>query len=120
MISFKQDRLNKLFQGFVLVATLMSMLLYTDPNNIPLPLLVVPFLLIGLIVHGVTKLIIDRLALKSKSFAVRLLPISLAFMIVSMLLLRSLHQLTLKDSVLVCGFTVAFWLYVWRADFLHK
>lgn len=120
MILFKPASLNKLFLTLAFIAILLAILLYTDPTRIPLPLLVLPFLLVGLIVNGLMGLLLDKLAIKVKPFVLRFMPISMAFMVVAMLLLRSLHQLTLNDSLLVCGFTAAFWLYVWRADFLRK
>ncbi|HUP26370.1 MAG TPA: hypothetical protein VM124_01845, partial [Candidatus Limnocylindrales bacterium] len=96
------------------------LLLFTNPNNVALPVLMAPFILIGLLVYQITELILTRKGSAVRSYAVRLFAMSIAFLIVALLLLRSLHQLTLKDSLLVCGFTLAFWLYVWRADFLHK
>ncbi len=120
MINFKPNTPNKLIWTLLLVVVLIALLLFTNPNKVALPILIAPFLLIGFIIFGAIGVILSRRNSSSKTYAARLFPVSIAFLVVALLLLRSLHQLTLKDSLLVCGFTAAFWLYVWRADFLHK
>lgn len=112
--------LNKLFFTLILVIALGLLLILTNPNGVPLPVLIVPFLIIGGVIYITARLILDSRIGHMPPRAARLFALSLAFLGVALLLLRSLHQLTLKDTLLVCGFTLAFWAYVWRADFLHK
>ena len=102
------------------MVVLVAMLMFTDPNRVALPLLIAPFICIGLLIYQLTRLFLSSINARVNNNASRMFSISLAFLGVALLLLRSLHQLTLKDTLLVCGFTMAFWLYVWRADFLHK
>jgi len=112
--------MNKLFLIVLLLGLLVLLLLFTDPNKVALPVLTAPFILIGGLIYQVSRLVIGGKNPKASNYAARLLPLSIACLGVGLLLLRSLHQLTLKDSLLVCGFTLIFWLYMWRADFLHK
>lgn len=120
MNRFKSQLLNKLFFIIIPIVVLFSLLMFTNPNSVALPVLIAPFICIGLIIYQITRALLSRDGSIVKMNAARMLSASLAFLGVSLLLLRSLHQLTLKDTLLVCGFTLAFWLYVWRADFLHK
>lgn len=98
---------------------LAAFMLLTDPGKIALPLLIVPFILIGFVCYQVVE---ATLLLRSnrKSPYIRIFPLSIAFLTVCLLLLESLHQLTWKDTALVGGFTMLLWLYVWKADFLKK
>lgn len=112
--------LNKLLVTLLILGCLLSMLLLTDPNNVALPVLVVPFILVGCMLYQIINIIMSKKKGKSLGYGERLLPLSIACLGVALLLLRSLHQLTVKDSLLVLGFAAAFWLYIWRADFLHR
>lgn len=119
-MKIKLNHLNKLFLVAALIAVLLGLLMFTDPNRVPLTVLVAPFICIGLIIYHLSMLLMGALRSDTSRNAARMFCGSLAFLGVALLLLRSLHQLTLKDAFLVCGFTLAFWLYIWRADFLHK
>lgn len=119
MIKFKSQLLNKLFLVLATLVLLVLLLIFTDPNNVALPVLIAPFICIGLIIYLLTHLFIGLTWSNLNNSAVRLFALSIAFLGVSLLLLRSLHQLTLKDTLLVSGFTIAFWFYLRRADFLH-
>jgi peptidoglycan/LPS O-acetylase OafA/YrhL len=113
--------MNKLFLVLTGTGVLLVFILFTDPNKIALPLLIVPFILIGFILYQVS---FGLLSLKksgaSSRYSHKIIPLSIAFLGVCLLLLESLHQLTWKDSLLACGFTILLWLYVSRADFLQK
>ena len=119
-MKFRSQLLNKLFLTAVIIALLVVLLLLTNPNNVALPFLIAPFICIGIIIYHLARLFLSSTMPKTDIKAARMFAASVAFLGVALLLLRSLHQLTLKDTLLVCGFVSAFWLYVWRADFLHK
>lgn len=120
MNQFKSKLLNKLLLITALTGVLVLLLMFTDPNRVALPVLIAPFICIGLIIYLIARIILSKNGALVTNNAARMFAASLAFLGVSLLILRSLHQLTLKDTLLVCGFTLAFWLYIWRADFLHK
>ncbi|HSW85800.1 MAG TPA: hypothetical protein VLF79_04330 [Candidatus Saccharimonadales bacterium] len=92
-------------------------MLFTDPSHVALPILLLPFLLIGFLVNQTSKLVIKFAKIK-QSTASRLIPILLAFSVVAVMVLSSLHQLTWKDTVLILVFGILFALYIVRADFL--
>lgn len=115
---FTNPILNKVFLLLFLTGVLLTILLTTDPNKMPLVLIIVPFLLAGLVLYHLTKLLLLHKRGKSKSFSYNILPLSVAFLGVCLLLLSSLHQLTWKDTLLVAVFTVMLWIYLSRADFL--
>lgn len=92
----------------------------TDPNKIALPLLIGPFLLVGYILYQITSLILSLITPTATAVFLKIFPLSVSFLGVVLLLLRSLGQLTWRDSLLTVIFVVLLWLYVWRADFLQK
>jgi hypothetical protein len=114
----KHRKLNKIFLIVTGVLSLLLLLFLTDPNKLPLPFLIVPFLLLGFIIYHSVRLILILRAGDRHIFTSRLIPLSLAFFTTALFLLESLNQLTWKDTLLVGAFSIMFWLYVWRADFL--
>jgi hypothetical protein len=116
----KHPALNKLIWISLLLAALIAYIMLTNPNTIPLPLVLVPFILIGVFLYQLTALMLVLRGIEKGHYVRRLLPGSISFIGVALLVLASLHQLSWKDVFLVALFTVLFWLYVGRADFLHK
>lgn len=114
----KKYILNKLFLICGLALVMLIFMLTTNPDSIPLALLIIPFGLLWLIVFQITKLIL-RIFMVDQSIE-KLVATSVASFAVLLLLLQSLDQLTWKDALLTVVFAVLFWLYVWRADFLHR
>ena len=116
----KKIILHKLFLTLLAGSILVGLMLATDPNKIALPFLILPFLLVGFMFYQ----IVATATLLKRSHAnkhwTRVVPLSVAFLGVCLLLLESLHQLTWKDSFLAAGFTVLLWMYMGRADFLQK
>ena len=113
-----RPKLNKILVILGLTGVLGLFLLLTNPEHIALPLLIVPFVLIGIIIYQLARLGVGIFASNKTGVTSRLVPVSVAFIAVVFALLESLHQLTWKDSLLVAIFTVLFWVYLSRADFL--
>lgn len=93
-------------------------MLTTNPDSIPLALLIIPFGLLWLTVYQSIKLLLNLVTVEQS--VEKLVSASVASFVVVLLLLQSLDQLTWKDALLTVIFAVLFWLYIWRADFLHK
>jgi hypothetical protein len=92
---------------------------FTNPDRVSLAVLLVPFLLLGCLSYLLTSLVMGfRGGQTDRKIIGKLIPLSVSFLVVALLLLASLGQLTLKDTVLVVGFTLLFMGYVARADFL--
>ncbi len=92
----------------------------TSPNTIPLPLLIVPFIIIGFFIYFLIKAMLYSTNKRRDGIPGKLLALSIATLVVLLLLLQSLDQLTLRDGLLTTIFAAMFWIYIWRADFLHK
>lgn len=112
--------LSKILSVLIACIILAAYILLTNPSNVALPLLLVPFAFIGYILYEVTDLCVRVFANEHNKLVVRMLPPSIGFIGVGLMVLSSLHQLTWKDALLMVLFTGLFWLYIWRADFLHK
>lgn len=112
--------LSKIVTIIVTATILVGYILLTNPNSVPLPLLLVPFIGIGYILYEATGLMMHLLVGGKKTLLARMIPPSIGFIGVALMVLSSLHQLTWKDTLLVILFTALFWLYIWRADFLHN
>ena len=117
-MKLKHAKLNKIIIILLETGVLALFLMFTNPNKVALPFLIVPFLLMGLIVYQIAQLVISLFVTSPTSVTSRLIPVSIAFVLLVISLLESLHQLTWKDSLLVIAFTMLFWIYLARADFL--
>jgi hypothetical protein len=114
-----RTQLNKIMVILSVLGVLAVFLALTNPQRIALPLLLVPFLLIGTLVFLIVRLFLP-LQTDKKSLTSRIIPVMLSIFSVIILLLSSLHQLTWRDTLLVTGFGLLFILYISRADFLSK
>ncbi|MES2971880.1 MAG: hypothetical protein V4702_06185 [Patescibacteria group bacterium] len=119
-MKIKSALLNKLILVIGGLLVLCVFVLLTDPRTVALPLLIVPFILIGIILYQAIALLFVYKFTRRNRMLAKLIPISVALIGVSLLLLQSLHQLTWRDTILVITFTLLLWLYVGRADFLKK
>jgi len=118
-LNFSRPVLNKLLSLFVALSLLTGIFLFTNPNQVSLAVLLIPFLLIGYLAYMVVAIAINMRSNSNEGSALfKLIPLSIAFLVVALLLLASLGQLTVRDSLLVIGFTMFFLLYIARADFL--
>lgn len=119
-MNFRKTILNKLLIILFLAGCFVGFLLLTDPNKVALPLLMVPFALLGVIFYQ-TLLLVSLLARRQKSsYLGKIIALSVATLGVGLLLLQSLNQLTWRDGLLAVLFAGLFWLYIWRADFLRS
>jgi len=94
-------------------------LIVTNPQNLPIPFLMLPFLWLFLVLF-ITILFIERLILPTLSSRKKFI-IAGIFSLVPMLLmvLQSIHQLTLKDILLVIGFVIISIFYLSRLDLVR-
>ncbi len=112
--------LNKIFTILLVVACFTGFVLATNPNSVALPLLIVPFILLGIILYQLVFAVLFVIMSHKNNYLRKIISLSVASLGVGLLLLQSLDQLTLKDSLLAFIFAILFWVYIWRADFLHK
>ena len=112
---------NKSLNTFVSIAAVSSalavMFFATDPNHVPLLVLIVPFVLSGVLIYQLTKLFVNRYT-HNRIRVFKIIPYGMSMFISLLLVLASLHQLTWRDGALTLLFLTVLLLYVWRADFL--
>lgn len=89
----------------------------TDPDKIPLPLLIVPFLWLFAVVFLLTKLVLHY---KTKASNKQALIISslLACLLVLLFVFQSIHQLTIRDLLISLAIIGIAGVYLMRADFI--
>ena len=101
-----------------LVTVLVLFLSLTDPGKLPLPLLIVPFLVLFCLVYVVTKgyiLLHFRTTRKRKVIAAGVV----AMVPTLLLMFQSIHQLNLRDVVVIVALACVTGFYVAKADFIN-
>ncbi len=112
--------LNKILPFVLFAISFFVFIMATSPNTVPLPLLVVPFIVIGFFIYFFVKAVVQGTKTPRDGISVKLLALSISSLAVLLLLLQSLDQLTLRDGLLTTIFATMFWVYIWKADFLGK
>ena len=93
---------------------LLLFLLATDPYKLPLVLIVIPFLLVGLTVFLIVKSILGISPLPETK--VRLIAAIMTALATLLLVFQSLHQLSIRDFLIVVALLVGLTLYLRRID----
>lgn len=109
--------LNRVGLPVGLLFLLLAFMLITSPNHLPLPLIMVPFILIFLILFYIVRQIgsLNRDGHRRQ----RLMRAGiLAAIPVLLLVLQSIHQLTIKDVLITGGLVLLATYYLNKADFL--
>lgn len=88
-------------------------LLMTDPYNIPLALLVIPFVLLGFGIFRLVSFVLAR-ATKLSVARTRLLAGLITSLVELLILLQSIRQLSLKDFLLLVTLLVGLTFYLRR------
>ncbi len=111
-------RKKSVIQILIVVAVLVGFLCLTDPNNIALPMVVVPYLLIGLLLY---KLFILALHLVSRGRIgerkIKLYSIVFSVIAINFALLKSIGQLTVQDSIISVAIILIASLYISKFSF---
>lgn len=93
-------------------------LITTDPQHLPLPLLVLPFMWLFTVLFVGTWLAVKRRKHISKRQGVMVAGV-VASIPVLLAIFQSIHQLSLRDVLLSVGFVLLAAWYVLRADFIR-
>lgn len=106
-----------LFVGIIVV--LLNLLVFiTSPDNLPLPLLTAPFILIFAGLYLSLQLILERFARDLRPRTRRGLSLTIAALPVLLLLLQSIGQLTPRDLIITLGLIALLLFYFRKTDFL--
>ena len=114
-------RLKNIFLLLALYASLPLFLMSTNPERLPLPLLLVPFLLLFLVIFLTVLLIGKRTPILKGMQRRRQYAVAALIAAIPMLLavFQSLHQLNGRDILIAIGLAAAVSFYIARADFLR-
>jgi hypothetical protein len=95
-------------------AFLVAFLLLTDPYNLPLAFILVPFLILGITTYYVmrTSLQLTPLSLRKRTFIASTFTGTLLLLV----LLQSIRQLSVKDLLILVALLVGLTFYVRRLD----
>lgn len=92
-------------------------ILLTNPNNLPLPLLVVPFLWLFVTLFVGIRLLVGRLQNVYGRKSVLIAGFG-ATLPVLLIIFQSIHQLSIRDVLLSLGLVAVAAVYMLRADFI--
>lgn len=94
------------------------MLFTTNPENLPLPLLMLPFILLFMALYFGSQLVLINLLPNIGRRAVRGVGVALAILPVLLLVLQSISQLTIRDLLITLGLIGLLIFYFRKTDFL--
>jgi hypothetical protein len=104
----------------ILVISLPLFLFNTNPNSLPLPLLVVPIVLIFLIIYFVILFIVGKLKREYSKSARRTIAVLLTLFPTLLIVLQSLRQLTLLDLVIILSIFLPLSWYLLKIDYFSN
>lgn len=89
----------------------------TDPNVLPLPLLIVPFMWLFAVIYVSLHLLLKYKTSASKKQA-RIIASLTASLVVLLCVFQSIHQLSIRDVIISFAIIGIAGLYLLRADFI--
>jgi hypothetical protein len=101
-------KLNNFILPIILVLITGVFFIFTSPFELPLLLLVVPFVLLFVTIYVVTRTVVVQLGVRNP----QLIALTMAVFSVVLLLLGSLHQLSFRDIVLSIAIVVLLTWYI--------
>jgi choline-glycine betaine transporter len=104
----------------LLYVSLPIFLMATDPYSLPLPLLLIPSILVFLILFHFSRMVLSRLNPQANRRFRLVVAGSIAGTPAVLLLLQSVHQLSLLDVVIVIALLVGSLFYISKADFIQS
>jgi hypothetical protein len=111
-------KLARISTFFVIYAVGPLFFMLTDPDKIPLPLLILPFLWLFAIVFLSCKLILQYRTRATKK-QILIASSLLACLVVLLFVFQSIHQLTIRDLLISFAIIGIAGVYLLRADFIN-
>lgn len=110
-MAMNHKKISHIIGGLLLYGAGVIFFLTTSPENLPIALLVVPFLYMFVTTYLTTRFLVGQFLVKTPGRANILAGLT-AVGVTLLLLLSSLHQLTIRDILLVFGIAVIFIWYL--------
>lgn len=114
------SRYKKIITFVLLLFSLPLFLAFTDPNQLPLPLLVIPIILFFVIFFSTFYLLVEFVKPNIEKARRRTISSLLAVFPTLLIVLQSLKQLTTVDVLLVILIWVPLTWYLLKIDYLAK
>lgn len=117
------NKLNRILSRVIILSLPLALLLVfvilTDPRRLPLPLLVMPFILLFAFIYKLIKsvLLYGTELERSKSWTI--VAAVGALVPTFLLMFQSIHQLTVRDVLVVISLGLVTAFYVAKADFIR-
>lgn len=112
-------QVQKLSILLLLWVSLPTFLLLTNPETLPLPLLILPFVLLFVALYKTAQAVLSMLFKGLSRRRVRLMSGIIALLPTLLLILASIQQLTIRDIAIVVGLIILLTFYMRRIDFLN-
>jgi hypothetical protein len=114
----RKTKISRISAIFLVYAAGPLFFTLTDPEKIPLPLLVLPFLWLFAVVFLSTKLIL-RYKANATNKQITIVASLLASLMVLLFVFQSIHQLTIRDVLISLAIIGIAAVYLLRADFIQ-
>jgi hypothetical protein len=95
-------------------------LLVTNPETLPLPLLIIPFVLLFAVLYISAKTIIKTFLKDVPAKRRQTMAVVFALLPTLLILLASIRQLTVRDIAIIFGLLILLMFYLRRVDFLKN
>lgn len=113
-------QVQKLIVLLVAWISLPIFLLTTNPDTLPLPFLVAPFVLLFISLYVTGKLFMSVFFRDIDVARQKLMAIIFSILPTLLLLLASIKQLTIRDTAIIIGLLILLMFYLRRLDFLKN
>ena len=113
-----KKQVQKLTILLLLWVSLPIFLLIANPETLPLPLLVLPFILLATVLYKTAETSLSFGFKQLSSKRIKLMASIVAVLPTLMLILSSIRQLTIRDSAIIIGLMVLLVFYMRRVDFI--
>jgi len=116
-LTMSLERIKKYTGYVVLYLSGPVFIALTNPDTLPLPLLVLPFLWLFVVLFVTVRLYLGRLT-RVNARQTALIAGFTATLPVLLVVFQSIHQLSIRDVLLSLGLVVVAAIYMLRADFI--
>jgi hypothetical protein len=119
-MKYMPKQVQKIIMLVLLWVSLPVFLLITNPETLPLPLLIVPFILLLLVLYKTAETILAVSFRQISAKRIKLMAGISAVLPTLLLILASIRQLTIRDSAIVVGLLIMLTFYMRRIDFIKS
>lgn len=97
---------------------MLLLFMFTSPTEMPLVILVVPFLVMFITIYAGAKVVLGQTTLSGNKKRQTMIASASGALPVLLLIFQSIHQLTLRDVLVSISLVAAVVFYISRADFI--